>query len=78
MAFNHTERLSLLAIKGVGPTVIKRFEELGIDSLAQLATYRAEDIAEMVAARLGSTCWKNSPQAKAALNAAIAWAKDSR
>ena len=78
MAFNQTERLSLLVIKGVGPTVIKRFEELGIDSLAQLATYRAEDIAEMVAAMLGSTCWKNSPLAKAALNAAIARAKDSQ
>ena len=78
MAFNQTERLSLLAIKGVAPTVIKRFEELGIDSLAQLATYRTEDIAEMVAAMLGSTCWKNSPQAKAALNAAIARAKDSQ
>ena len=64
--------------QGVGPTVIKRFEELGIDSLAQLATYRAEDIAEMVAAMLGSTCWKNSPQAKAALNAAIARAKESQ
>lgn len=78
MAFNATERLSLLAIKGVSPTVIKRFEELGIDSLAQLATYRAEDIAEMVSAMLGSTCWKNSPQAKAALNAAIARAKESQ
>jgi len=78
MAFNPTERLSLLAIKGVGPTVIQRLEALGIDSLTKLATYRAEDIAEMVAAMLGSTCWKNSPQARAALNAAIALAKDSQ
>lgn len=78
MAFNSTERLSLLAIKGVGPTVIQRLEALGIDSLAKLATYRAEDIAEMVAAMLGSTCWKNSPQARAALNAAISLAKDSQ
>ena len=78
MAFNPTERLSLLAIKGVGLTVIQRLEALGIDSLAKLATYRAEDIAEMVAAMLGSTCWKNSPQARAALNAAIALAKDSQ
>jgi len=78
MAFNPTERLSLLAIKGVGPTVIQRLEAIGIDSLTKLATYRAEDIAEMVAAMLGSTCWKNSPQARAALNAAIALAKDSQ
>lgn len=77
MAFTEAEKLTLLSLKGVGPTVIKRLEEIGIDSLAQLATYRAEDIAEMVAAILHSTCWKNSPQARAALNTAITCAKQS-
>ncbi|MFP6851143.1 MAG: helix-hairpin-helix domain-containing protein [Pseudomonas sp.] len=77
MAFTEAEKLALLSLKGVGPTVIKRLEEIGIDSLAQLATYRAEDLAEMVAAMLHSTCWKNSPQARAALNAAIGLAKGS-
>ncbi len=76
MKFSTPEREALLAVKGVGPTVIKRFEEIGISSLAELATYKAEDVAEMVASMLRTTCWKNSPQAKAAIEAAIARAKE--
>ena len=75
MKFSESEKEALLAVKGVGPTVIKRFEEIGISSLAELATYNAEDIAERVAQMLRTTCWKNSPQAKAAINAAIERAK---
>lgn len=75
MKFTEPEKEALLALKGVGPTVIKRFEEIGISSLAELATYNAEDIAERVAQMLRTTCWKNSPQAKAAINAAIERAK---
>lgn len=76
MAFSDSEREALLAVKGVGPTVLKRFEEIGIDSFAVLATHNADDIAEMVASMLRTTCWKNSPQAKAAIDAAIARAKE--
>ena len=72
MPFSQTEREALLEMKGVGPTVIQRFEEIGIDSFAALKQYTAEDIAEMVASMLHTTCWKNSPQAKAAITAAIA------
>ncbi len=75
MAFNPTEREALLALKGVGPTVIQRFEEIGIHSLHQLKDYQADDIANLVASMLHTTCWKNSPQAKAAINAAIALAR---
>ncbi len=75
MKFSEPEKEALLAVKGVGPTVVKRFEEIGISSLAELATYNAEDIAERVAQMLRTTCWKNSPQAKAAINAAIERAK---
>lgn len=75
MAFSAPEREVLLSVKGVGPTVIKRFEEIGIDNLADLATYEADEIAERVAAMLQTTCWKNSPQAKAAIQAAIQRAK---
>ncbi len=76
MTFPAPERDALLAVKGVGPTVIKRFEEIGISSLAELATYNADEIAEQVASMLRTTCWKNSPQAKAAIEAAIARAKE--
>ena len=76
MAFSSQEKEALLQLKGVGPTVIKRFEEIGISSFQELKTYRAEDIVEMVAGMLGSTCWKNSPQARSAINLAIDLAID--
>ncbi|WCN13645.1 helix-hairpin-helix domain-containing protein [Marinomonas mediterranea] len=75
MGFSKEEKSVLLELKGVGPTVIKRFEEIGINFLQELKSYRAEDMAEMVASMLNTTCWKNSPQAKAAINAAIERAK---
>ncbi len=76
MAFSDSERQVLLSVKGVGPTVVKRFEEIGIDTLSDLAKYDVNDIAERVASMLRTTCWKNSPQAKAAIEAAIARAQD--
>ncbi|ASK70931.1 Uncharacterised protein [Shewanella putrefaciens] len=75
MGFNEQEKQALLAVKGVGPTVIKRFEEIGISSLAQLAEHEVEDIANLVASMLRTTCWKNSPQARNAIAAAIALAR---
>ena len=76
MAFSESQRKALLAVKGVGPTVIKRFEEIGIDNFTDLATYQVDEIAEMVAAMLRTTCWKNSPQARATIKAAIERAKE--
>lgn len=76
MAFSDLERDALLSVKGVGATVVKRFEEIGIDTFADLATYQADDIAERVASMLKTTCWKNSPQAKAAIEAAIVRAQE--
>ncbi|PAU71373.1 helix-hairpin-helix domain-containing protein [Vreelandella alkaliphila] len=76
MAFSDAERDALLSVKGVGPTVLKRFEEIGIDSFTELAARQADEIAEMVAAMLHTTCWKNSPQAKAAISAAITKAQE--
>ncbi|MFQ6371734.1 helix-hairpin-helix domain-containing protein [Shewanella sp. YIC-542] len=75
MAFSDEEKNALLSVKGVGPTVIKRFEEIGIHSLAELATFDVDEIAQRVAAMLQTTCWKNSPQARAAIQAAILRAK---
>lgn len=75
MAFSESEKSALLAVKGVGPTVIQRFEQIGIDSFSVLAKQDAMTIAEMVAKMLNTTCWKNSPQARAAVTAAIARAK---
>ena len=75
--FTAQETQALLKLKGVGPTVVKRLEEIGIHSFSELKRYQAEDIADMVASMLNTTCWKNSPQAKNAISAAINLAKDS-
>lgn len=75
MGFNTAERQALLAVKGVGPTVLQRLEQLGFASLGQLAQADARDIVQSAAGLVGSSCWKNSPQARAAVQAAIAMAK---
>lgn len=71
MSFSAEERQALLAVKGVGPTVVARLEQMGYATLAQLSTANMLDIVSNGAAMTGSSCWKNSPQAKAAIQAAI-------
>ncbi|NER60066.1 helix-hairpin-helix domain-containing protein [Pseudomonas sp. MAFF212428] len=75
MQFSPQERAVLLAIKGVGPTVLTRLEQLGYHSLAQLSQADALDIVTQAAGLVGSSCWKNSPQARAAIQAVIAQAR---
>lgn len=75
MPFAPEERRALLAVKGVGPTVLVRLEQMGIESLAHLAKANALDVVSRASAIVGSTCWKNSPQARAAVEAAIALAR---
>lgn len=71
MPFPLQERRALLAVKGVGPAVVTRLEQMGIESLAHLAKANALDILAQGAKLTGSSCWKNSPQARAAIAAAI-------
>ena len=77
MPFSPEERAALLALKGVGPTVITRLEQMGIESLAEIRKSNVSDILAQASAALGSTCWKNSPQARAAITAAVELAKRS-
>lgn len=69
--FSAGERERLLAVKGVGPTVVARLEEIGIASLADLVGQSADDICGRVSLLTGSTCWRNSPQSRAAIEGAI-------
>lgn len=69
------ERDALLALKGVGPTVVQRLEQMGIASLRQLAAAESSDIVARAAGLTGSTCWKNSPQARAAIQSAVDFAR---
>lgn len=75
MPFPLQERRTLLAVKGVGPAVVTRLEQMGIESLAHLAKANALDILSQGAKLTGSSCWKNSPQARAAIAAAIGEAR---
>ena len=78
MPFPAHEREALLALKGVGPTVIQRLEQIGFQSLDDLAQADALEIVTHAAGLVGSSCWKNSPQARAAIQAAIALAQSGR
>ncbi|ELC7283028.1 helix-hairpin-helix domain-containing protein [Aeromonas veronii] len=73
--FGPQERAMLLGVKGVGPTVIGRLEQLGYHTLASLAEADTTHIVQLVASMLGSTCWQNSPQARSAIDGAIALAR---
>ncbi|HDO1376962.1 helix-hairpin-helix domain-containing protein [Aeromonas veronii] len=73
--FSPQERALLLGVKGVGPTVIGRLEQLGYHTLAGLAEADTTHIVQLVASMLGSTCWQNSPQARSAIDGAIALAR---
>ncbi|MFD0726730.1 helix-hairpin-helix domain-containing protein [Lysobacter brunescens] len=75
MGFPADQRTLLLSLKGVGPTVIDRLEQIGIDSLALLADTEVDAILQQVAGMLGTTCWRNSPQAKSAIANAVAAAR---
>ena len=75
MAFTEAQTQSLLAVKGIGETVLQRLQQMGLDDVAELAAADAGEILQQGAALTGSSCWKNSPQAKAAIEAAVAWAK---
>ncbi|MDU8022773.1 MAG: recombinase RecA [Neisseria sp.] len=75
MPFTDEEAQSLLAVKGIGNTVLQRLQQMGLDDVAKLAIADLDNILEQGEKLTGSTCWKNSPQAKAAIDAAIEWAK---
>ena len=77
MPFAPSERQALLAVKGVGPTVIARLEQMGIESLAHLARANAADVLARGAALAGSSFWNNSPQARTAIHGAIAAAQEA-
>ncbi|MEF0400652.1 helix-hairpin-helix domain-containing protein [Pseudomonas aeruginosa] len=57
----------MLALKGVGPTVLQRLEQMGLDSFVRLRDCDAASILAQGAVLTGSSCWKNSPQARAAI-----------
>lgn len=76
MPFTDIEKQSLLSQKGIGPTILKRLTEMGLDDVAMLATTSPDFILQRGAEITGSTCWRNSPQARKAIETAVNWAKE--
>ena len=75
MPFTDEEIQSLLTVKGIGKTILQRLQQMGLDDVAKLAAADLDDILEQGAQLTGSTCWKNSPQAKTTIATAIEWAQ---
>ena len=71
MPFTAEERSALLQLTGVGHTMIARLEAMGLDSFQLLAQANVQDVLALGADLTRSSCWKNSPQARAAIQAAI-------
>lgn len=76
MGFPLDERQKLLAIKGVGETVVTRLEQIGFSSLAELAVHDPAVITRQISLMMKSTCWHNSPIARRAISDAVALAID--
>ena len=75
MPFSEEEKRSLLSEKGIGETILTRLEEMGLDDVKILATTNPDFILQRGAEITGSTCWRNSPQARKAIETAVNWAK---
>lgn len=61
----------MMALKGVGATVVGRLEQIGFSSFTQLAGEDAATVTKQISQMMGSTCWHNSPQARASIQAII-------
>ena len=56
MPFSDEEAQSLLAVKGIGKTVLQRLQQMGLDDVATLAATDLDDVLEQGAQLTGSTC----------------------
>ena len=76
MPLSESEKRSLLSQKGIGATILKRLTEMGLDDVKILAATNPDFILQRGAEITGSTCWRNSPQARKAIETAVNWAKE--
>lgn len=68
MAFSKIERQQLIGLKFVGSKIVDRLEQMELDSFDKLRNATLDEILSQGALLTGSICWKNSPQAKTAIN----------
>lgn len=67
MAFSELEKKHLLELKYVGDKIIERLQQMGFDSFEKLRNTTLDEILNKGALLTGSSCWKNSHQAKTAI-----------
>lgn len=75
MSFPVNEKEKMLALKGVGATVVSRLEQIGFSSLSELVEEDPAFITKQISQHMGSTCWHNSPQARRSIQAIVDLAK---
>ncbi|WP_392552734.1 hypothetical protein RHO13_04760 [Orbus wheelerorum] len=67
MAFSKLEYNQLIDLKFVGSKIVERLEQMGLDSFDKLKQSSLDEILVKGAQLSGSSCWKNSHQAKTAI-----------
>jgi nucleotidyltransferase/DNA polymerase involved in DNA repair len=77
MPFPNHEKQAMLKLKGVGEKVILRLEQAGFSSLQELQSVSVDDVTRTISQMLQSTCWRNSPQARASIQAILDLAQES-
>jgi hypothetical protein len=71
MGFSAAERALLLKAYQVGPKVVQRLEQIGVDSFHRLKGQDPVMLSVMIGDDLGASCWKHNPMAVTALTNAI-------
>ncbi|MBI0059620.1 MULTISPECIES: hypothetical protein [Gilliamella] len=77
MAFSELEKEQLLQLKYVGDKIIERLQQMELDSFEKLRNSNLDEILNKGALLTGSSCWKNSHQAKTAIQNILAWVNQS-
>ncbi|OCF99828.1 hypothetical protein A9G08_07110 [Gilliamella sp. wkB195] len=72
MAFSEQEKKHLLELKYVGDKIIERLQQMGFDSFEKLRNTTLDEILNKGALLTRSSCWKNSHQAKTAIQNILA------
>jgi nucleotidyltransferase/DNA polymerase involved in DNA repair len=78
MGFSEQEKAAMIGLRGVGPTVVERLEQIGFASLDDLAGQSPQAINQAVAQMLHASCWANSPLARNAIAAVVKLANTRR
>lgn len=71
MGFSAAEKEQMLALHGVGGTVIARLEQVGFSSLAELVDADVAAVIKTISEMMRSSCWHNSPQARGSIGAIV-------